>query len=93
MAPPPIPMPVFTAQPEVLGYVAANAARAVINVYAAIPGINRICEDLQRYHERRPTLSAGDQNREDEHQARNMADVDGLLTVLIADCEDVLSFL
>lgn len=84
-------MPLFS--PEVLGYVSTAAARALVSVYYGVPGINRICEELQEYVARRPTLGAEQRERLDRAHLQNVKMLEGFLTDHLQRCDLALSVL
>lgn len=90
---PPLAMPVFSAQPEVLGYLPSEAARAVVDAYYGIPGINRICEDLQDYCTQRPRLGSAERADLDVHHAQVVLMLESYSNDLRERCDLALAVL
>lgn len=88
--PPSLTSPVFTGQSEVLGRLSQRAARSVVDAYYAIPGINGICDALQRYSYERPALADVEQRRRDAQLAAEQELLIGLLSDLQWRCEDAI---
>jgi hypothetical protein len=96
IAPPPLAMVVYAAQTEALGHMSREAGTAIMNVYAAIPGINRIAEDMQSsarsvaYLDPTQHLLA---NRIRRELTSNQATLGRLYDILIADSDRAIALL
>jgi len=96
IAPPALGMTVYAAQTEVLGHLRDDAGIATMNVYAAIPGINRIAEDMQSATRDLALIHPSQNHVRAEFTARlttNQETLGRLYEVFIGDCDRALQLL
>lgn len=96
IAPPALGMTVYAAQTEVLGHLRDEAGVATMNVYAAIPGTNRIAEDMQSATRSVALLHPSQVHVRSELASRLTIDQETLgrlYEVFIGDCDRALSLL
>ena len=96
VAPGPLSMIVYAAQTEALGHMNPEMGTAVMNVYAAIPGINRIAEDMQSSVKAVAYLQPGQQglaDRIEKELTSNQDTLGRLYDILINDSDRALTLL